>query len=89
MTGASGYIASWITLYLLEQGFAVRGTTRNDAKGQWMKHMYHDRGFDKFDYVVVSDLLNVSEIGGEFETVMAIPLTDQDNAFDEAVKGVS
>lgn len=59
VTGASGYIASWISLYLLEQGFAVRGTTRNAAKGEWMKRMYQARGLEQFDYVVVSDLLNV------------------------------
>lgn len=64
MTGASGYIASWISLYLLEQGFAVRGTARNAAKGKWMKDMYAKKGYDKFDYVVVSDLLNVSYLHG-------------------------
>jgi nucleoside-diphosphate-sugar epimerase len=58
VTGASGYIASWITLYLLEAGFAVRGTTRTAAKGQWMKDMYAARGLDKFEYAVVSDLEN-------------------------------
>lgn len=60
VTGASGYIASWISLYLLEQGYSIRGTTRNAKKGQWMKDMYKERGFDKFDFVIVSDLENVS-----------------------------
>lgn len=58
VTGASGYIASWISLFLLEQGYRVRGTTRNARKGQWMKDMYRDRGHDGFDYVIVSDLEN-------------------------------
>lgn len=58
VTGASGYIASWVTLYLLEQGYAVRGTTRNAAKGQWMKDMYKQRGYDAFDYAIVTDLEN-------------------------------
>lgn len=80
MSGASGFIASWVSLYLLEMGFAVRGTTRNEAKGAWMKQMYRDRGYDKFDFVVVSDLLNVSE--------HAEATDSQDNAFDEAVRGV-
>ena len=69
VTGASGYIASWISLYLLEHGFSVRGTARTRAKGEWMRHMYADKGYDKFECVVVEDL-------------------EQDNAFDEAVKGV-
>lgn len=59
VTGASGYIASWVCLYLLEQGFAIRGTTRDEKKGKWMKDMYKSRGHDKFDYVIVSDLENV------------------------------
>src|SRR5262245_5729220 len=29
VTGASGYLASWIARYLLEQGYRVRGTVRN------------------------------------------------------------
>jgi hypothetical protein len=45
VTGASGYIASC--------------TTRNEKKGEWMKQMYKDRGYDKFDYTVVTDLENV------------------------------
>jgi nucleoside-diphosphate-sugar epimerase len=61
VTGASGYIASWVCLYLLEQGFTIRGTTRNEKKGQWMKDMYKSRGHDKFDYVIVSDLENVGQ----------------------------
>ena len=29
VTGASGYVASWIIRYLLEDGYTVRGTVRN------------------------------------------------------------
>lgn len=33
VTGISGFIASHVTAGLLEQGYAVRGTVRNEAKG--------------------------------------------------------
>ena len=59
VTGASGYIASWICLYLLERGYPVRGTTRTREKGEWMKQMLAGRGYEKFDYAVVTDLENV------------------------------
>lgn len=60
MTGASGFIAAWITLYLLEAGFRVRGTVRTAAKGAWLRNMYAERGHDAFEYVVVSDLRNTN-----------------------------
>lgn len=60
VSGASGYVASWVCLQLLEKGYTVRGTARSTAKGQWMKDMYAKRGLDKFECVVVEDLENVS-----------------------------
>lgn len=80
VSGASGFIASWICLYLLERGHAVRGTTRSEKKGEWMKVMFGDRGYDKFEYVVVTDLENVS--------CQSEAANDEDGAFDEAVLGV-
>ncbi len=32
VTGASGYLASWIVKQLLDKGFTVHGTVRNKAK---------------------------------------------------------
>jgi nucleoside-diphosphate-sugar epimerase len=61
VTGASGFIASWITLYLLERGFRVRGTTRDEKKGEWLKEMYAGRGLNNFEYVIVTDLENVGD----------------------------
>ncbi|EJT49756.1 hypothetical protein A1Q1_01112 [Trichosporon asahii var. asahii CBS 2479] len=72
VTGASGYIASWITLYLLEAGYRVRGTTRNAAKGQWMQDMYASRGLKDFEYVIVSDLENANAFDEAVKDVDAI-----------------
>jgi nucleoside-diphosphate-sugar epimerase len=32
VTGANGYISMWIMRYLLDEGYFVRGTVRNEAK---------------------------------------------------------
>ena len=34
VTGASGFIATWLIRTLLEKGYAVRGTVRSKDKGQ-------------------------------------------------------
>ncbi|HUP99745.1 MAG TPA: aldehyde reductase [Aeromicrobium sp.] len=39
VTGASGYVASWIIRYLLEDGYTVRGTVRNPDKARGLEHL--------------------------------------------------
>jgi len=39
VTGASGYIASWIVKYLLEEGHTVHGTVRNLKKKEKTEHL--------------------------------------------------
>lgn len=39
VTGASGYIASWIVKYLLEQGYKVRGTVRSEKAFAKVSHL--------------------------------------------------
>lgn len=39
VTGASGYIASWIVRYLLEQGHVVHATVRDPAKASAVAHL--------------------------------------------------
>ncbi|MCC5932214.1 MAG: aldehyde reductase [Cyclobacteriaceae bacterium] len=39
VTGASGYIASWIVLQLLEKGITVHGTVRNFADVEKIQHL--------------------------------------------------
>lgn len=39
VTGASGYIASWLVKYLLEAGHTVHGTVRDPAKKKGMEHL--------------------------------------------------
>lgn len=40
VTGASGYIGSWIVRTLLEDGYEVRGTVRNPDKPKGLEHLH-------------------------------------------------
>ncbi|KAF8999638.1 hypothetical protein BDQ17DRAFT_1410630 [Cyathus striatus] len=55
VTGANGYIANWLVQNLLERGFAVRGTVRTPAKGEYLKDKFAAFG-DKFELVYVKDI---------------------------------
>jgi len=53
VTGLSGFIASHVTAKLLEQGYAVRGTVRNKAKGQRIVDALAAKGSDTSKLEVV------------------------------------
>src|SRR6478752_5337417 len=40
VTGASGYVASWIVRYLLEDGYTVRATVRDPRKPTGLEHLH-------------------------------------------------
>lgn len=40
VTGATGYVASWIVRYLLEDGRTVRGTVRDPDKKKGLEHLH-------------------------------------------------
>ncbi|MCW2781215.1 MAG: dependent epimerase/dehydratase family protein [Marmoricola sp.] len=40
VTGGSGYVASWIVRYLLEDGHTVRATVRDPAKPKGLEHLH-------------------------------------------------
>lgn len=61
VTGANGFIAVWIARTLLEQGYSVRGAVRSASKGKYLTEYFERRGFgrDRFEIVVISDMINV------------------------------
>ena len=61
VTGANGYIASWIVRYLLEAGFHVRGSIRSEAKGVFLKETWATYG-DKFELIIIKDMTVVSRV---------------------------
>ena len=40
VTGATGYVASWIVRYLLEDGYVVHGTVRDPDKATGLEHLH-------------------------------------------------
>ncbi len=40
VTGGSGYVASWIVRYLLEDGYTVRATVRDPRKAKGLEHLH-------------------------------------------------
>ncbi|TFK63059.1 D-lactaldehyde dehydrogenase [Pluteus cervinus] len=73
VTGANGYVASWVVHNLLHKGFSVRATVRSHGKG---KHFAEEGSWSKpfFD-------------DGKLEVVVVEDIT-KEGAFDDAVKGV-
>ncbi|CAL5051460.1 unnamed protein product [Urochloa decumbens] len=92
VTGAGGYIGSWIVKLLLERGYAVRGTVRNpdDAKNAHLRALpgaaerLELRAADLLDY----DAIRAAIAGchGVFHT--ASPVTDDpEQMVEPAVRG--
>ena len=58
VTGANGYIAVWILKFMLEAGFAVRGTVRSESKAGYLRDLFKSYG-DKLEIVIVEDITKV------------------------------
>lgn len=55
VTGASGFLATWVVKENISRGFSVRGTVRSPAKGEYLRNLFGDR----FEYVIVEDMAKV------------------------------
>ncbi|XP_019454955.1 PREDICTED: cinnamoyl-CoA reductase 2-like [Lupinus angustifolius] len=80
VTGASGFIASWIVKFLLQKGYTVRGTLRNpdDPKNGHLKEM--EEGKDRLTLHKV-DILDIHSLKPVFHGCDAVfhtasPITD-------------
>jgi nucleoside-diphosphate-sugar epimerase len=61
VSGATGYIAVWVVQNLLDRGYAVRGTARSVAKGDFLKKVFASYASgDRFEVVIVVDIAEVS-----------------------------
>ncbi|KAF5557312.1 aldehyde reductase 2 [Fusarium phyllophilum] len=58
VTGATGFVASHVTRQLLQRGFKVRGTVRDQAKAQWLidDHFKSYAESGSYELVTVPDL---------------------------------
>ncbi|KAL8721136.1 MAG: hypothetical protein Q9225_002119 [Loekoesia sp. 1 TL-2023] len=57
VTGISGYIGSHVADQLLQAGYRVRGTVRDESKGEWVRELFSRKyGEGKTETVVVTDM---------------------------------
>lgn len=57
VTGVSGYIGSHVADQLLLAGYRVRGTVRDEAKGETVRELFAGKyGNDRITTVVVADM---------------------------------
>ncbi|KAJ7342555.1 hypothetical protein DFH08DRAFT_874511 [Mycena albidolilacea] len=71
VSGANGFIATWVVRTLLEQGFAVRGAVRSVEKCGHLRDTFAAYG-DKLELVVVPDITQEGAFDEAVEGVDAI-----------------
>ncbi|KAM1064525.1 hypothetical protein TB1_027903 [Malus domestica] len=97
VTGASGYIASWLVKLLLQRGYAVRATVRDPSDPKKTEHLLSLDGAKERLHLFRADLLEegsfdtvVDGCQGVFHTASPVPfsVTDpQAELVEPAVKG--
>ncbi|KAI0349758.1 NAD-P-binding protein [Trametes cingulata] len=55
VTGANGYVATWVLKYLLERSFSVRGTIRSESKAAHLRE-YFKSYRERLELVVIEDI---------------------------------
>ena len=55
VTGANGYLATWVVKKYLEAGYSVRGTVRSLSKSAFLVDKFANYG-DRFELVAVEDI---------------------------------
>ncbi|KAH7921695.1 D-lactaldehyde dehydrogenase [Leucogyrophana mollusca] len=55
VSGANGYIGSWVVHTLLERGYSVRSAVRTERKGEHLKKIFGEYG-GRHEVVVVADI---------------------------------
>ena len=61
VTGANGFIGVWLCKTLLDRGFSVRGSVRNESKATHLRKMFASFE-DKFEIAIVEDMLQVRRL---------------------------
>ncbi|KAK1393332.1 Cinnamoyl-CoA reductase [Heracleum sosnowskyi] len=91
VTGAGGFIASWLVKLLLEKGYTVRGTVRNpdDTKNDHLRELQGAKErlilckADMLDYKSLCEAINGCD--GVFHT--ASPVSEEEHMVEAAVVG--
>lgn len=96
VTGVTGFIASHVALHCLEQGYRVRGTTRDESKAKWLYDLFDPKfGKGKFETFVVPDMVQdgafdeaVKGVSGIIHLASIMTFSDKpDEVIPPTVKG--
>lgn len=97
VTGASGYIASWLIKRLLESGYSVKGTVRNAGDDKKVAHLWELEGAKERLQLVNADLMKTGSFDsavmgcqGVFHIASPVIITGSDpkvEILDPAVNG--
>ncbi|KAK0487355.1 D-lactaldehyde dehydrogenase [Armillaria novae-zelandiae] len=96
VTGANGFVGTWIVGGLLKGGYSVRATVRNEGRGNHLLDIYKSHG-NKLKLVAVGDISQSGALDDAVKGVDAIIHTaspvhlsadDPSELIDPAVKGV-
>ncbi|CAO2189013.1 unnamed protein product [Urochloa humidicola] len=93
VTGASGFIASWLVKLLLEKGYTVRGTVRNPDDAAKNAHLSLLDGAAERLTLVRADLLDMESLAAAFRGCEGVfhtasPITDDpEKIIEPAVNG--
>ncbi|KAL2940746.1 Tetraketide alpha-pyrone reductase 1 [Bienertia sinuspersici] len=97
VTGASGYIASWILKLLLDRGYTVHATVRNPNDQAKTEHLFNLEGAKERLHLYKADLMEegsfdsaISGCHGVFHLASPVHLTVKDpqaEVLDPAIKG--
>jgi uncharacterized protein YbjT (DUF2867 family) len=58
VTGANGYVGTWIVQQLLELGYSVRAAVRTADRGQYLQTIFREYG-DKLEITAIGDIVEV------------------------------
>ncbi|RYR69603.1 hypothetical protein Ahy_A03g016163 [Arachis hypogaea] len=67
VTGASGYIASWIVNFLLQRGYTVRATVRDPSDPKKVEHLLKLNGAKERLHLFKADLLEEGSFDSAIE----------------------
>ncbi|KIJ56315.1 hypothetical protein M422DRAFT_150365, partial [Sphaerobolus stellatus SS14] len=78
VTGASGFVASWVVKESNSRGYLVRGIVRSAAKGEHLKELFGGQ----FEYVIVEDVPKNGTFDEAVKDVDAVVHTASPVTFD-------
>ncbi|KAH7337250.1 hypothetical protein B0J17DRAFT_700339 [Rhizoctonia solani] len=71
VTGANGFIGTWVCKTFLEKGYRVRGTVRSSSKGEYLLEAFKEYG-NRFTYHVVEDFTKSGAFDGAIESIQVV-----------------